>query len=106
MKSFIQIDNKKVKGWLVVLQHCRNNLFLKDWVEHIDNSITEINEVLAQPALVGEGWKLVPIEPTQKMAKAAADAWLDAGSKLVLNKALKSLKAGIDAAHDITKDQP
>lgn len=47
---------------------------------------------------VQPGWKLVPVEPTQQQAKAAADAWLDCGSRLVLNKALAAVRAGIAAA--------
>jgi hypothetical protein len=45
-----------------------------------------------------DGWKLVPIEPTHEQAKAAADAWLDCGSKLILNKAQAAVRAGIAAA--------
>ena len=44
-----------------------------------------------------EGWKLVPVEPTPTMRKAAADAWLDCDSKLILNKARAAIKAGPDA---------
>lgn len=43
-------------------------------------------------------WKFVPMEPTSAQSKAAADAWLDCGSKLILNKATAALKAGIMAA--------
>jgi len=49
-KTFIQIESRKVESWLRTLQHCRNNLFLKDWVEHIDDSMTAIKEALTQPA--------------------------------------------------------
>ena len=49
-KTFTQIESRKVESWLRTLQHCRNNLFLKDWVEHIDDSMTAIKEALAQPA--------------------------------------------------------
>lgn len=42
--------------------------------------------------------KLVSLEPTQAMAKAAADAWLDCGSKLILNKALAAVRAAIQRA--------
>lgn len=47
---------------------------------------------------VPDGWKLVPIEPTDRMCKAAADAWLDCHSKMVLNKAGAAAKAAIAAA--------
>jgi hypothetical protein len=57
-KTFIQIESRKVESWLRTLQHCRNNLFLKDWVEHIDDSITAIKEALAQPEQVTSGWSL------------------------------------------------
>jgi len=49
-KTFIQIESKKVESWFRTLQHCRNNLFLKDWLDHIDDSMTAIKEALAQPA--------------------------------------------------------
>ena len=45
-----------------------------------------------------EGWRLVPVDPTPAMGKAAADAWLDCGSRLVLNKAAAAVAAGIAAA--------
>lgn len=44
------------------------------------------------------GWKLAPKEPTPEMRKAAADAWLDCGSKMILNKASAAVKAAIAAA--------
>lgn len=44
------------------------------------------------------GYALVPVEPTHQMGKAAADAWLDCGSKLFLNKAAAAVRAGIAAA--------
>lgn len=49
-------------------------------------------------AAVPEGWKLVLLEPTAAMCKAAADAWLDCGSRLVLNKAGAAVRAGIAAS--------
>lgn len=45
-----------------------------------------------------EGMVMVPKEPTAAMRKAAADAWLDCGSKMVLNKAAAAVAAGIAAA--------
>jgi hypothetical protein len=50
-----------------------------------------------QPAVVA-GWAMVPLEPTKRQVKAATDAWLDCASKLILNKALAALRAGIAAA--------
>ena len=47
-----------------------------------------------------EGWKLVPVEPTPTMRKAAADAWLDCDSKLILNKAMAAARAAIKAGPD------
>lgn len=44
---------------------------------------------------VPSGWKLVPVEPTPEMRKAAADAWLDCDSKLFLNKAGAAVRAAI-----------
>jgi len=49
---------------------------------------------------VPEGWKLVPVEPTPEMRKAAADAWLDCGSKLILNKAAAAIKAAIQVSKE------
>jgi hypothetical protein len=49
-------------------------------------------------AAVPAGWKLVLVEPTNSQAKAAADAFLDCNSKLMLNKALAAVRAGIAAA--------
>lgn len=45
--------------------------------------------------VVPSGWKLVPVEPTPEMRKAAADAWLDCDSKLFLNKAGAAVRAAI-----------
>lgn len=61
-------------------------------------------EASPQPAPV-QGWKLVPVEPTPEMRKAAADAWLDCGSKMTLNKASAAVKAGIDAAPQPAQQQ-
>ena len=51
-------------------------------------------------AAVPEGWKLVPVEPTPEMRKAAADAWLDCGSKMILNKAAAAVKAAIQVSRE------
>lgn len=53
-----------------------------------------LSTAAAQPPA---GWVMVPVEPTHAQAKAAADAWLDCGSRLFLNKALAALRAGIAA---------
>jgi hypothetical protein len=50
-------------------------------------------EKQAQP-----GFVMVPVEPTPEMRKAAADAWLDCASKLILNKAGAAVRAAILAA--------
>lgn len=52
----------------------------------------------AESVAITAGYALVPIEPTPQMRKAAADAWLDCGSKLVLNKAAAAARAAIAAA--------
>ena len=52
---------------------------------------------MAEPS-EAPGFVLVPLEPTAQMRKAAADAWLDCDSRMVLNKAAAALKAGIAAA--------
>ena len=49
-------------------------------------------------AALADGWVDVPRDPTPAMAKAAADAWLDCGSRLCLNKAAAAVRAGIAAA--------
>lgn len=54
--------------------------------------------IAAPPTAQAEGWRLVPVDPTPAMGKAAADAWLDCGSRLVLNKAAAAVAAGIAAA--------
>jgi len=69
------------------------------WIGHG----TELNAAIvwtraAQQVAVPQGWKLVPVEPTPTMRDKACGAWLDCGSKLVLNKALAAMRAGIAAA--------
>ena len=61
-------------------------------------AIAALRQAIAHPAQVPAGYKLVPIEPTQAQAKAAADAWLDCGSKLILNKAQAAVRASVAAA--------
>ncbi len=50
----------------------------------------------AQDAALSQ--RLVPTEPTPQMRKAAVDAWLNCGDKLLLNKAAAAVRAGIAAA--------
>ena len=45
-----------------------------------------------------DGWVMVPREPTPEMRKAAADAWIDCDSKLILNKAAAAIRAAIAAS--------
>ncbi len=77
-----------------------NNLI--DW--HLQNERFHVaqesasNQLPPAPIAAAAGWVMVPVEPNQKQIKAAADAWLDCGSKLILNKALAALRAGIAAA--------
>jgi hypothetical protein len=47
--TFIQVEREQAKGWLRVLNHCRENLFLKDYVEHIDDASRAIKQALAAP---------------------------------------------------------
>src|SRR5574343_1893585 len=46
-------------------------------------------------ALAPAGWVMAPREPTPEMRKAAADAWIDCDSKLILNKAAAAIRAAI-----------
>lgn len=48
--TFIQVEREQAKSWLRVLNHCRENLFLKDYVEHIDDASRAIKQALAAPA--------------------------------------------------------
>lgn len=70
-----------------LLQHARQPL-----------PATDDAEPNVQPKGTTAGHKLTPLEPTPQMRKAAADAWLDCDSKLILNKAAAALRAGIAAA--------
>lgn len=56
---------------------------------------TAVAAAQARETGVPQGWKLVPVEPTPEMRKAAADAWLDCDSKLFLNKAGAAVRAAI-----------
>ena len=69
------------------------------------NVIRDLLDALASDAAQApEGWKLVPVEPTPLMRKAAADAWLDCGSKLLLNKAAAAARAAINAAPNMKEE--
>lgn len=73
---------------------------------HAIDTSPERVEKQAGNVQVPEGWKLVPVEPTHAQAKAAADAFLDCGSKLMLNKALSAVRAGIAAAPSTKEPHP
>lgn len=60
--------------------------------------LRDVAEKAAPAAPVPDGWVMVPREPTPEMRKAAADAWLDCGSKLILNKAAAAIRAAIAAS--------
>ena len=48
-----------------------------------------------EPLVVPDGYVLMPIEPTTGICKAAADGWLDCGSKMVLNKAGAAYRSSV-----------
>ena len=48
-----------------------------------------------EPLVVPDGYVLMPIEPTAGICKAAADGWLDCGSKMVLNKAGAAYRSSV-----------
>ena len=53
-------------------------------------------EQVAHTALaVPDGYVLMPVEPTAGICKAAADGWLDCGSRLVLNKAGAAYRSSV-----------
>ena len=84
---------------------CRSCTSGSAW-EPLTSSSVNLNKPSAQQdalaqqdaQAVPKGWKLVPAVPTPEMRKAAADAWIDCGDKLLLNKAAAALRAGIAAA--------
>ena len=81
-------DTTQKPGW------CRHIRFARS----IESAIlTRSAATVAEPS-EAPGFVLVPLEPTAQMRKAAADAWLDCDSRMVLNKAAAALKAGIAAA--------
>ncbi|AVS67888.1 hypothetical protein C8245_21425 [Paracidovorax avenae] len=77
-----------------------------EWLDDLSYEVTdkELDALFhgaaaqADAGAVPEGWRLVPMAPTLEMGKAAADAWLDCGSRLVLNKAASAARAAIAAA--------
>lgn len=75
-------------------------LALEATPEQLPAALRALSEQPAVAAALGRGvvpsgWKLVPVEPTPEMRKAAADAWLDCDSKLFLNKAGAAVRAAI-----------
>lgn len=66
----------------------------REGVYTADQLRTAVAAALGRGAMP-QGWKLVPMEPTPEMRKAAADAWLDCDSKLFLNKAGAAVRAAI-----------
>jgi len=54
--TFIQVEREQAKSWLRVLNHCRENLFLKDYVEHIDDASRAIKQALAAPVQKPTGY--------------------------------------------------
>ena len=51
--------------------------------------------VVPETLVVPDGYALMPIEPTAGICKAAADGWLDCGSKMVLNKAGAAYRSSV-----------
>lgn len=79
----------------------RNGMYLVDKPSIGDTDVYTADQLRTAVAaalgrgVVPSGWKLVPVEPTPEMRKAAADAWLDCDSKLFLNKAGAAVRAAI-----------
>lgn len=71
---------------------------IEDAVQRIAAILSRSHTAAAEAVAIPAGCALVPIEPTPQMRKAAADAWLDCGSKLILNKAAAAARAAIAAA--------
>lgn len=69
-----------------------------DLKQYVYDAAYALLALAAPPRAQAEECRLVPVDPTPAMAKAAADAWLDCGSRLVLNKAAAAVAAGIAAA--------
>ena len=52
-------------------------------------------QAVPETLVVPDGYALMPIEPTAGICKAAADGWLDCGSKMVLNKAGAAYRSSV-----------
>lgn len=90
-------------GWRGRLQEMRDASYTYSQYPELaqavfDSVIDALEELKTSQQAELSDKAVVPTQPTQKMIKAAADAWLDCGSKLILNKAAAALKAGIAAA--------
>lgn len=83
----VTVEQIRAAGGIV---HSDGNIFFTN----IDHFRTAVAAALGR-GVVPSGWKLVPVEPTPEMRKAAADAWLDCDSKLFLNKAGAAVRAAI-----------
>ena len=72
-------------------------LALGAWVESARQT-ANLNLLAVVPetlVVVPDGYALMPIEPTTGICKAAADGWLDCGSKMVLNKAGAAYRSSV-----------
>lgn len=87
IQQAIEAEDIRAAGGIV---HSDGNIFFTN----IDQLRAAVAAALGRGA-VPSGWKLVPVEPTPEMRKAAADAWLDCDSKLFLNKAGAAVRAAI-----------
>ena len=54
-----------------------------------------LKQAVPETLVVPDGYALMPIEPTAGICKAAADGWLDCGSKMVLNKAGAAYRSSV-----------
>lgn len=73
----------------------RHTLTGPEFTDGVEAILAEYYAAPQQAEAVPPGYVLVPVEPTAGMCKAAADAWLDCGSRLVLNKAGAAVRAAI-----------
>ncbi|WP_423454342.1 hypothetical protein [Ottowia sp. VDI28] len=85
------------------LMHCPDRASIAHILDVLRARVDAAISTAVQPPA---GWAIVPVEPTHAQAKAAADAWLDCGSRLVLNKAHAAVRAGIAAAPKADKVEP
>ena len=71
-------------------------LALGAWVESARQTANlNLLAVVPETLVVPDGYVLMPIEPTTGICKAAADGWLDCGSKMVLNKAGAAYRSSV-----------